>query len=260
MPQSYLSLSSIIIPDPESVPDSGILKPIKGGPALQIEGTSETGASQRTRLRLCTPTSEPAYPPALANWQSSGIPLASIAPSALRELWQPCVLLAKERVEAVKETPDMDHALVLCRFDQKELVCTATTRSAVVQTRQAWTRLADSVPVSHALLDECMLRWIMTILKGETEPVTLTLLPQEAPTALVLFSLPHMTLVCRGKTTPIPLVWERRISAPSSQALLLSRTLLVKALDFLSADQAGHANRSILLRITVKAGVLASRF
>ncbi len=249
MPQSRLHLSSIIIPDRASVSREKLNKPLKGGPVLQIEGTSGTGATQRTRLRLCTPTSEHAISPALADWQASGVPLATIAPNALRKALEPCLLLAKEREGAAEDTPDMDHALVLFRFDPRALSCTATTRSAVGQSILPWTRSSGDAPSTHALVDERMLRWIMTALKRETHPVTLTLVPQEASATLLLFSLPHLTLVCRGKTAPIPLVWEQRIGAPSTHALLLSRSLLMKALDFLSADHVGDVDPDVLVNV-----------
>ncbi|HEU5377187.1 MAG TPA: hypothetical protein VFV38_17280, partial [Ktedonobacteraceae bacterium] len=100
------------------------------------------------------------------------------------------------------------------------------------------------------LVDERMLRWMMAALKQETRPVNLMLVPQEASAMLLLFSLSRCTLICRSKTAPIPLVWEQRIAAPSSHALLLSRSLLVKALDFLSAGQARNTNRYISLGVS----------
>jgi hypothetical protein len=249
MPQSRLHLSSIIVSDPAPISDEEQIKPLKGGPALQIEGTSETGTTQRARLRLCTPTPEHTVFPALAIWQASGIPLATIAPNKLRETLKPCVLLARERAQAFYETSGMDHALVLLRFDSHALVCTATTQTAVAQSTLPWTMLPGEAPFLHTLIDEGMLRWIMNALKGETHPITLTLVPQEASAALLLFALPHITLVCRGKTAPIPLVWEQRVNAPASQALLLSRALLIKALDFLAVDGANHPGRCLLLNV-----------
>jgi hypothetical protein len=249
MPPGQIQLSSVLIPDPEPVSDEEQIKPLKGDPALQIEGTSGTGATQRTRLRLCMPTSEHAVSPAPVDWQASGVPLATLAPNALREALEPCVLLAREREVAAKDTPDMDHALVLFRFDPHALFCTATTRSAVAQSTLPWTRSGEDAPSTHALVDERMLRWLMTALKRETHSVTLTLVSQEKSATLLLFSLPHLTLVCRGKTAPIPLVWEQRIGAPSTNALLLSRSLLMKALDFLSADHARDADRDVLVNV-----------
>lgn len=249
MPRGQIRLSSVLIANPDSVPDAEQIKPLKGGPALQIEGISGTGATQRTRLRLCTPISEHAVSPALADWQASGIPLATLAPNVLREALEPCLLLAKKRENALEETPDMDHALVLFRFDPHALSCTATTRSAVTHSTLPCVRSSEDAPSTHALVDERMLRWVLTALKGETHPVTLVLVPQEAPATLLLFSLPHLTLVCRGKTAPIPLVWEQRIGAPSTHALLLSRAALVKALDFLSAARAGDADRGVLASV-----------
>ncbi|HEU5377142.1 MAG TPA: hypothetical protein VFV38_17055 [Ktedonobacteraceae bacterium] len=248
MPQCQIHLSSVVIPDPTPASHEEWLKPLKGGPALQMEGTSTTGLKQCTRVRLCAPASPPAAP-SLATWQANSIPLATITPRALREALEPCVLLTKQRVKASEETPGMDHGLVLVRFDPDALVCIATTRSAVVQSTRAWTHVPGVMPLAHALVEERMLRWLRMALHKEKRPVTLALVSSPGPAQLLLFSLPHCTLVCRCATVPIPLVWEQRMSAPASQVLLLSRPLFLNALDILSAGRAGYATRSLVLSV-----------
>jgi hypothetical protein len=248
IPGDRIALSSVLIEESVPVSENDRFTPLSAGPAFQIESTNETGRRQRTRLRPVVPPAELSLEALLATWRPSGIPLASLEPGALRGVWEPCLLLAKKRVEASKETPDMDHALVLCRFDPEALVCTATTRHAVAQTYLSWTRLSADIPVTHVLVDERRLGWISKALKQETQPVTLTLVPQADTTALLLFSLSQVTLICRVTTAPLPLIWEQRVHAPASQVLLLSRVLLARSLDFLAADRAHGAARSILLR------------
>lgn len=244
-----IALSSVQIPDPEPQSEEDRFTPLSAGPAFQIESTSEAGRRQRTRLRSVVPPAELSLETLLATWRPSGITIASLEPSALRGVWEPCLLLAKKRVEASKDTPDMDHAQVLCRFDPEALICTATTRHAVAETRLPWTRLSADAPVTHVLVDEHRLGWISQALKQETQPVTLTLVPQADSTVLLLFSLSQVTLICRATTASIPFVWERRVHAPASQVLLLSRVLLSRSLDFLAADRAHGADRCLLLRV-----------
>lgn len=248
IPGDRVALSSVLIEESVSVSENDRFSPLSAGSAFQIESTSETGRRQRTRLRPVVPPAEPSLESLLAMWRPSGIPLASLEPGALRGVWEPCLLLAKKRVEASKETPDMDHALVLCRFDPEAFVCTATTRYTVAQTHLPWTRLSTDVPVTHVLVDERRLGWISQALKQETQPVTLTLVPQADSTALLLFSLSQVTLICRATTAPLPLIWEQRAYPPASQFMLLSRMLLARSLDFLAADRAHGADRSILLQ------------
>jgi hypothetical protein len=244
-PGKQVSLTAVQIPDPAT---NDQMPPLPGSPALQIESNS-TERRQRTRVRLGSPMAEQMMERALATFGTRGVFLAELSPRSLRETWEPCLLLAKKRVEAAEDTPDMDHALVLFRFDPDALVCTATTRHAVAQSRVPWTPLEESVPVSHVLVDERALRWISNALKQETQPVTLTLVPQTDSTALLLVVLSQVTLICRVVTTPIPLVWERRVHAPASQVMLLSRVLFSKSLDVLAADRAHGADRHLLLQV-----------
>ena len=178
-----ITLSSVQIPDPSPRSEEDRFTPLSAGPAFQIESTSLAGRRQRTRLRPVVPPAELSLEARRSTWRPSGIPLASLEPGALRGVWEPCLLLAKKRTDPAKETPDMDHAQVLCRFDPEALVCTATTRHAVAQTHVPWTRLSADVPVTHVLVDEHRLGWISQALKQETQPVTLTLVPQAASTA-----------------------------------------------------------------------------
>ncbi len=103
--------------------------------------------------------------------------------------------------------------------------------------------------MSHVLIDERKLCWMMAALKGETHSVMLTLVPQADSSAFLVCALSQVTLVCCATTAPLPLVWERRIHAPSSQAVLLSRVLLTQALEFLSADRARSKDRTVSLQV-----------
>ena len=250
LPQNPIRLSSVVIPasDPEDTTD--LLQLLRAGPALQIETIGQSRRAPVTRVRLRPPIVEPAASPWLSDGQTRGVPLATITPRALREVLDPCLLLARERDVASASTPDMDRALVLLHFAPEELICTATTRMAVAQSRVPWRLVPEPAPIPSLLLDERMLQWVRSALKRETEPVTLTVVPQEGPSALLLISLVQGgTLVCRGKTAPIPLIWERRVDNPASQVFLVSRPLLAQALAFLSVDRAGYADRYLQCRV-----------
>ena len=247
-PGSRIELASVQIPDPAAVATNDLMPSLPGSPALQLESIGNTGRRQRTRVRLSSSQATPTVEAALTVGHMRGIPLASLAPDALQVVWEPCLLLAKKRDKASDETPDMDHAQVLFRFDPDALVCTATTRHAVAQSCVPWTRLEGNMPVSHVLVDERRVHWIKKALQQETQPVTLTLVPQADATALLLVALSQVTLICRVITAPIPLVWERRVHAPVSQVMLLSRVLFSKSLDVLAADRAHGADRSLLLQ------------
>jgi hypothetical protein len=249
MPGSRISLASVQIPDREMVAPNDLIKLLLGGPALQLESISTTGRTQRTRLLLRPSLAAQTMEAAVADGGPHRVFLASLGARALRATWEPCLLLARKRDQAMDDTPDMDHALVLFRFDPDALVCTATTRYSVAQTRLPWMRLAADLPASHVLVDERRLGWISKALKGETQPVALTLVPQADSSALLLVVLSQVTLVCRVTTAPIPLVWERRVHAPVSQVMLVSRVLLARSLDVLAADRAHGADRNLLLQV-----------
>lgn len=248
MPEGRIELASVQIPEPTVVATTDLIPSLPGGPALQLERCGATGRRQRTRVRLSASQAAQTMEAACAAWREQAISLASLAPDALRQAWGPCLLLAKKRDQAAEDTPDMDHALVLFRFEADALVCTATTRHAVVQSRVPWTPLEMPAPLSHVLIDEGMLRWISTALKQERSPVTLTLVPQAGASAWLLVACSLGTLVCRVTTAPIPLVWERRVHAPAFQGMLLSRGLFARALDVLAADRAHGADRCIILQ------------
>jgi hypothetical protein len=244
LPHNAIRLSSVVIPAPDPEATTSLISPLKAGPALQIETIRQSRRAPTTRVRLRTPSVEPAASPWLSDGQTKGVPLATILPRALCEALDPCLLLARERDEASDLAPNMNHALVLLHFAPKELICTATTRIALAQSRVPWRLVPGLVPMPYLLLDERMLDWVRSALKHETQPVTLTVVPQEGPSALLLISLVQGgTLVCRGQTAPIPLIWEKRVGDPASQAFLMSRPLLAQALAFLSADRADYAAR-----------------
>lgn len=249
MPGSRISLASVQILDREMVAPNDLIKPLLGGPALQLESIRATGRTQRTRLRLSPSLAAQTMEAAVADRSPRRVFLASLGPLALRAAWEPCLLLARKRDQATDDTPDMDHAQVLFRLDPDALVCTATTRCSVAQTCLPWMRLAADLPASHVLVDERRLGWISQALKGETQPVTLTLVSQADSSALLLVALSQVTLICRVTTTPIPLVWERRVHAPVAQVMLVSRVLLARSLDVLAADRAHGADRNLLLQV-----------
>ncbi|HVU69302.1 MAG TPA: hypothetical protein VHD63_19375, partial [Ktedonobacteraceae bacterium] len=248
MPEGRIELASVQIPEPAAVAATDLISPLPGGPALQLERCGATGRRQRTRVRLSTSQAAQTMEAVGTSWRKQARALASLEPDALRQAWGPCLLLAKKRDQAAEDTPDMDHALVLLRCEADALVCTATTRQAVAQSRVPWTPLEAPGPISHVLIDERMLRWISNALKQERSPVTLTLVPQAGASAWLLVVCSQGTLVCRVTTAPIPLVWERRVHAPGSQVMLVSRVLFAKALDVLAADRAHGADRCIMLQ------------
>ena len=248
-PGSHIDLASVQIPDPAPIVTDDQIPSLPGGPALQLDSRAPTGRRQRTRMRLSASQATLTGEEALTDGHRRGIALASLAPAALRTVWEPCLLLAKKRDEAGEDTPDMDHAQILFRLDPDALVCTATTRHAVAQACLSWARLEANMPVSHVLVDERRLHWITKALHQETQPVTLTLFPQADATALLLVALSQVTLICRVATAPIPLVWERRVPAPASQVMLLSRVLLARSLDLLAADRAHGSNRCLWLQV-----------
>lgn len=239
----WLHLSQVAISSsPPS--DKEVFRPfLKGGPALQLEGSAisrrGTVSTQRIRLRLSSPEVTPLALPDLAAWRASGQQLGEVTPAAFRAALAPCLSLARQRQAPTETALWMNHALVLLRCDTP-LQWTATTRGTVASTRM-FTSACDRALLTHALFDERELHWVHRALAQIHQPVRLTLIPQEEGRAVVLLvESEEVTLFCLGTTEAIPLVWEKRSQQKATVAVTVERVALQRAVDFFSATSTGR--------------------
>src|SRR5258708_5085079 len=196
--QVTLSLVEVEPPVKTPVAKQERIKALKGGPALQIESacTSARGTVSTRRIRIRLSPSQQEAPvmvvPDVAFWRATGVRRAEVAPAQLRTALASCLSLARQRAASSELFPDMNHALVLVRFDAAHLQWTATTRSNVVGWHLPLPTPALPMPYTHALFDERVLTWICAALVGVKRPVKLTLVPQAQKQVLLLVESAHM--------------------------------------------------------------------
>lgn len=265
MHASRITLSLVEVLPPASPQEEELLKVLKSGPALQIEGTSACGAGSTQRIRVRLPFQEGALAamPAVASWSAAGFPLGEVEPARLRAALAPCLFLAHQRAEPSETAPEMKHALVLLRCDAAHLQWTATTRSAVASQQLPLLSPGPGMPFSHALFDERVLTWISVSLTRVKRPVKLTLVPYGPQQVLLLVEVVRegvrMTLFCLGATEPIPHQWEKRAQQPAATALVVPRVALLHALSFFSTSgEEDGAHRHVL--VSVSRNVLCVRW
>ena len=275
-PPGQLTLSLVEIADPPRTPTR--LQPLKAGPALQMESVwrSARGTTSTRRIRLCLAAAtapqgelqdvqevqalpDPPDFPDLACWRTTGFRLAEVAAGRLRAALAPCLALAHQRDEPSEAAPDMNHALVLARFDPTGIQWTATTRKEVGSCHLSLhspTHRGLDVPFSHVLFDEYDLAWMMSALRGVTSPltpVTLTLVPYAAHQVALLLESSGFSFFCLGVTEPIPFAWEHRVQLEAPTAGVVSRTPFLQALSFFWGTREGenpylyvHVSRDLL--------------